>query len=125
MRFLLDNNLAAALAALLREAGHDTDHVRDHGMQAATDEEVLAWARQERRTLISADTDFGTLLARTGSPGPSIVLIRRSRARRAEELAALILANLDQVSADLVAGAVVVLTDKDVRVRRLPMPPGN
>lgn len=83
-------------------------------------------ARQDRRTLISADTDFGTLLARTGSPGPSIVLIlRRSRARRAEQLAALILANLDQVSADLVAGAVVVLTDKDVRVRRLPMPPGG
>lgn len=42
MRFLLDNNIAAAVAVLLVEAGRDTDHVRDHGMQAATDEEVLA-----------------------------------------------------------------------------------
>ena len=59
-------------------------------MQSAPDEEVLELARRNRRTLISADTDFGMLLARTGAPGPSVVLIRRSRARRANELAALL-----------------------------------
>lgn len=39
MRLLLDNNLAPRLAVLLLEAGHDTEHVRDHGMHAATDEQ--------------------------------------------------------------------------------------
>lgn len=94
-------------------------------MQSAPDEEVLELARRNRRTLISADTDFGMLLARTGAPGLSVVLIRRSRARRAQEMAARLLANLDQVSEDLAAGAVVVVTDTDVRVRRLPIPPGQ
>lgn len=125
MRLLVDNNLPLHLATLLSEAGHDAEHVRDHGMQAATDEEVLGHALAHRRTLISADTDFGTLLARTGAGGPSIILIRRAAPRRAEGLASLLLANLGQVTADLAAGAVVVVTDIDLRVRRLPIPPGG
>lgn len=97
---------------------------RDHGIQAAADEEVLGLARQQRRTLISADTD-GTLLARTGADAPSIILIRRASPRRAEQLAALLLANLDQLTEDLLTGAVVVVTDVDLRVRRLPIPPAG
>lgn len=125
MRFLLDNNLAPALVPLLSAVGHDTEHVRDHGMQSAPDDSVLELAERTGRVLVSADTDFGMLLARTGARGPSVVLIRRSTARRAHELAALLLANLDQVSDDLAAGAVVVVTDTDVRVRLLPIPPAK
>lgn len=44
MRLLLDNNLPPRLATLLQVAGHDTEHVRNHGMQAAADEDVLALA---------------------------------------------------------------------------------
>lgn len=77
--------------------------------------------RDDNRVLISADTDFGTLLAREGADRPSIMLIRRLTGRRAIEQAAIILANLDVVSEDLDSGAVVVLTDEWVRVRRLPI----
>ena len=65
MRFLLDNNLSPKLAEPLRTAGHDVIHVRDIGLQRATDEAVIDAARTEGRVLVSADTDFGTLLART------------------------------------------------------------
>ena len=75
--------------------------------------------------LVSADTDFGTLLARTGMGKPSVVLIRRSGARRASELARLLLANLGLVEDDLAAGAIVVVGDHELRVRRLPIPPGR
>ncbi len=125
MRLLLDNNLSPRLAALLSRAGHDTAHVRDHRLQAVSDEQVLAFAREQDRTLISADTDFGALLARTGARAPSIILLRRSSSRRPEELAALLLANLDQLTDDLTTGAVAVVTDRDVRTRRLPLPPGR
>jgi len=78
-------------------------------------------ARGDNRVLISADTDFGTLLAKERAYRPSIVLIRRLAGRRAAEQAAIILANLDAVADDLDGGAVVVLTDEWVRVRRLPI----
>lgn len=122
MKFLIDNNLSPLLADALKAAGHDVLHVRDLGMQAAPDEAVLERARAEERTLISADTDFGGLLSRSGASNPSVILIRRLVGRRAFEQASIILANLDQVADDLAAGAVVVLHENLLRVRRLPMP---
>ena len=57
-----------------------------------------------------------------GATGPSVLLIRRLTGRRAAEQSAIILANLDQIAEDLTAGAVVVIGDDRIRIRRLPMP---
>jgi predicted nuclease of predicted toxin-antitoxin system len=104
VKFLIDNNLSPLLADALKAAGHDAVHLRDLGMQAATDHIVLEHARADERILVSADTDFGGLLARSGAGTPSVILIRRLSGRRAAEQAAIILANLDQVAEDLTAG---------------------
>jgi predicted nuclease of predicted toxin-antitoxin system len=85
---------------------------------------VLQRAHDHNQVLVSADTDFATLLARTGADKPSVILIRRSSARRATELATLLLSNLDAITEDLESGSVVVITDTDLRVRTLPIPPG-
>lgn len=125
MRLLLDNNLSSHLLPLLEDAGHDVAHVRELNLAAAPDSEVLQLAQDERRVLISADTDFGTLLARTGSTEPSVVLLRRAQGRRSAQIAGLLIANLPQLEEDLAAGAVVVIRDDSVRVRRLPFAPGH
>jgi predicted nuclease of predicted toxin-antitoxin system len=77
LRFLLDENLSPLLGEFLRAAGHDTVHVRDLGLLTATDRAILDRARAEERTLISADTDFGQLLAASGALLPSVILLRR------------------------------------------------
>lgn len=96
-------------------------HVRDLKLASAPDEIVMSAARRELRTLIRADTDFGTLLARTGAGAPSFLLIRRASGRRATEQAALIIDNLDAIADDLDAGAIVVLGEHAIRIRRLPI----
>ena len=46
MKLLLDNNLSPQVVALLAVQGHEAEHVRDHGMQAAPDEAVLELAAE-------------------------------------------------------------------------------
>lgn len=51
----------------------------------AADEAVMQAAVDGARVLISADTDFGELLALNRHPGPSVVILRRSpHARRSK-----------------------------------------
>ena len=81
-------------------------------------------ADRENRILISADTDFGELLANAPVLAPSVILLRRTD-KRAASLASVILANLEQVTDDLAAGALIVISDTRIRVRRLPMKPSD
>ncbi len=121
MRFLVDQNLAPSVAEGLVAAGHDAVHTEALGLARAGDEVVLQRAGANDRVVVSADTDFGDLLVLHGSRKPSIVLIRRPRDRRAEQVLALLLANLPAVEDDLLRGAIVVLNSDRVRVRRLPI----
>ncbi len=123
MRFLVDQCLSPEIAVALGNAGHDAVHVRELGMQRAGDPEVLEHARRDDRVLISADTDFGTLLAKTAAARPSVVIFRRSSGRRPTAQAGLLLANLPAITEALDAGSVVVLEQTRLRLRGLPIRP--
>lgn len=71
--------------------------------------------------LISADTDFGELLVRSGDDAPSVLLLRRHDRRRVDALAALLLTNLEEIEAGLIDGSLVVFDQGRIRVRRLPI----
>jgi predicted nuclease of predicted toxin-antitoxin system len=121
MRFLVDANLSPRVAELLRSHGHDALAVRDAGLADASDDEILDHAVADNRTVISHDTDFGTLLAFRRLRKPSFILVRSSDPLSPDEQAALIAANLDVIGADLETGAIVVFARGHLRTRRLPL----
>jgi predicted nuclease of predicted toxin-antitoxin system len=120
MKFLIDNALSPYVADLLQAAGHDAVHVRTRKLNEAEDEVVFQAALTEERVLVSADTDFGTLLVLGHRNLPSLILFRHGSPRRPEEQARLLLANLNALVEDLRRGAIVVFRQNKIRVRKLP-----
>ena len=120
MKFLVDNALSPEVARALRVGGHDAVHVRDFGMQDAPDSEILELAELEDRVIVSADSDFGMLLAVRRQEKPSFILMREPDLVRPAEYAELILRCLPTLEQGLNTGCVVTFRRGMIRLRKLP-----
>jgi predicted nuclease of predicted toxin-antitoxin system len=121
MKFLIDNALSPDIAYLLGDAGYDAIHVRDIGMATASDEDIFAFAAIHDRVVVSADTDFGTLLALRQETKPSFILFRGLSGRKAPVLLNLVIGHLPKIESNLIHGAVVTMDLTRVRIRDLPI----
>jgi len=93
----------------------------ERGLERAEDDVLLDLARDEQWVVISGDTDFGALLALAHRTSPSVILFRSRDHRTAEQQVVLVLEHIDDLADDLTGGAVAMITDERIRVRRLPL----
>ena len=121
MKFLIDNALPPRLAELLHRAGQDAVHVRTYGMQAAQDSDILTRALQEDRVIVSADSDFGAILAAQETEHPSFILFREPDLLSAEDYMNALHPVLATLEPELLAGCVAVFRRGRLRVRKLPL----
>lgn len=121
MKFLVDNALSPLVAEALRTDGHDALHVRDLGIQDASDSIIFDQAAKEDRIIVSADTDFAMILSRQNAAKPSVILFRGEVSRIPLRQAAILRNNLESIRDDLEKGAVVTLDGQRIRIRPLPL----
>jgi predicted nuclease of predicted toxin-antitoxin system len=121
VRLLADANLSPSIVPRLISCGHDAQHVADVGLLTASDQDITRFAAANALIIVTADTDFGTLLARSGDVQPSVVLLRHHFEAPADEQARLVVTVLEAAAEDLAAGAIATLNRGRLRVRRLPI----
>jgi predicted nuclease of predicted toxin-antitoxin system len=91
------------------------------GLGTASDEVILGRAGDAGEVVLTADADFGTLLALSGRASPSVVLLRSSDHLTPDQQADLVLRGLERVGDELMAVAVASLTPQRIRLRMLPV----
>lgn len=120
MRFLADAGISPRTVEFLRELGHEAIHVRTLGLQRAPDLELVERARGDGSTLLTFDLDFGDILALGVLDKPSVILFRLAD-ERAESVNRHLSTVLDERRGALEAGALILVEDRQYRVRKLPI----
>lgn len=120
MKFLVDNAISPFVAEKLREKGYDAVHVREVGMHTCKDQEIFEKALKENRTIISADTDFATLLYLWDKNKPSLILFRRG-CHKPQAQVEILLKYIPELKKELESGHIIVFEKERIRLRKLPL----
>ncbi len=75
MKLLLDQHLSHKLAARLTDLYPDSEHVRNIGLQSASDEAIWDYAKKHAFAIVTKDEDFHIRSVLEGPP-PKILWIR-------------------------------------------------
>ena len=122
LRLLADMNISPRTVQALQALGWDIIRVSEVLPVTAADEEILEFAREGARAVITQDLDFSALLALSGYDRPSLITVRMSVSD--PEAITSRLANLLPHIEDLAAqGAAITVEDLNVRIRGLPIIP--
>ncbi|MFO0916659.1 MAG: DUF5615 family PIN-like protein [Pirellulales bacterium] len=120
MKLLIDVNLSPRWCGILQAAGWDSVHWSQVGAVTASDHELMQWAFDERRVVLTHDLDYGAMLAATKATGPSVVQVRTQDVRPAS-LAPTLIPVLQEFETELLAGALLVVDEAKSRIRLLPL----
>ena len=120
MRFLADMGVSQRVVEWLRASGHDAIHLRDEGLQRLPNGRIFAKAFDEPRVILTFDLDFGEIVAGSHGKVVSVVLFRLHDTRTPHVIDRLYTA-LGEAADELAAGAIAVVEETRLRVRKLPI----
>lgn len=120
MKFLVDMALSPKTVKVLRDSSYEAIRVNELGMAKGKDKEILAYAKKKEMVVITADLDFGDILAITRYKKPSVIIFRL-KDPSPDHVSSLLLATLPRITDSLDKGAIVVIDDYRIRIRELPV----
>lgn len=120
LRFIADLNISPLTVVALQGRGWDVIRSSEVLSAKASDQEILTYARETGRDLLTQDLDFSALLALSGMARPSLVTLRLSRSEP-EIVTAKLLEAEPLLTRTLGEGCAITIEDSAVRVRNLPI----
>jgi predicted nuclease of predicted toxin-antitoxin system len=120
MKVLVDMNLSPRWIEVLVDAGVPAVHWSSVGAHNAPDPEIMAYAAAHNYVVLTHDLDFSAILAATHGEKPSVVQLRADDIRP-EAIGRQVVAALEQMAAELDAGALLTVDPIRTRLRVLPL----
>jgi predicted nuclease of predicted toxin-antitoxin system len=96
-------------------------HVRTLSLQSATDQEILEVAERMGCNVLTADSDFGELIALQGLAKPTILFLRSDYPVEVESLAVLVANVCNSYEKEINEGSVIAIEKTRIRIRKLPI----
>ncbi|MFO1094554.1 MAG: DUF5615 family PIN-like protein [Planctomycetaceae bacterium] len=121
MKFLVDRCAGRRLADWLRSQGHDVVEARERGPDPG-DTQILEWATDEARILVTIDADFGRLIFVDGQHHCGVV---RLPAVPADQRVLIMAEIVEKHREHLESGAIVTARRGRFRVSKPPQRPAS
>lgn len=117
LKLLLDENIPPQVATALRQSGYDVIHLRDAGLKGCKNSDLIAFARNAERCLVTLDADFSDVRHHPTGSHSGIIRLRLKFAP-----ATIIITTLSSLLPKLThipmeTGALVISDGKRYRVR--------
>jgi len=116
-RLFLDQNIRVEMAESLRQDGHMVVHATEAGLRERDDETLFRWATGNRFTIVTFDVDFAER-AYWGRDTNFGVVRLKLEPQTPLHVLPIIRRFLTAYSPDDIKNALVILTEKRVRIRR-------
>jgi predicted nuclease of predicted toxin-antitoxin system len=120
MKFLADIHISPLTVNFLSSKKIDIIRVNNVLPITASDHAIVEEAIQTNRIIITQDLDFSSIVALSGLIQPSVITLRLSSSK-IEIMNSYILKTIETVHKDLIKGALVVVNDRKIRIRELPI----
>ena len=117
---LLDQCVPRSTGKMLRDAGWNVVHAGEIGLSRASDIQIIQYALDTRRVIVTLDADFHALLAVQGMAWPSVVRIRID-GLNGSMLAALLQKIWPRIQTQIESGAMATITETAIRIKTLPV----
>lgn len=116
-RLFLDQNIRIEIAESLRQDGHTVVHATEAGLRVRADEFLFRWAVENGYTLVTFDADFAERAYWGREPHPGMVRLRLEP-QTPEHVLPVLRRFLATYPPEQIKNALVILTEKKVRIRR-------
>lgn len=120
LAFFANMNISPLTVFKLRELGWNVERVSEVMDIGSKDIDILEYAREKDKVIITQDLDYSMLLAVGGYTKPSLINLRVENAKP-DSVTSRIIDAVRAIENELKEGAVVTVDETSVRYRRLPL----